>query len=194
MTSEDAHSLFQKPLTRRELLKGAAGVGAALSLGPLLAACGSQSSTGTTASPIGTPTRGGHLRVGMVDFSANTVLDPQMSGLNEDDMALALNSFDCLLTHDPTLKLVPALAEEVTPNNDATEYTARLRPDLTFHNGKAVTADDVIFSFNRILDPKHPKAAAESLAGLVRMKKMDERTVRFYLKSPDAVFPELLAH
>ena len=144
MTSEDGYSAFQKRFTRRDLLKGAAGVGAAVSLGPLFAACGSGSSTGTTASPTGTPTKGGYLRVGMVDFSANTVLDPQMSGLNEDDMALALNSFDCLLTHDPTLKLVPDLAEEVTPNATATEYTARLRPDLTFHNGKAVTADDVI--------------------------------------------------
>ena len=129
---------FDKGMTRRDLLKGAAGVGAALSLGPLLSACGSESTTGVTASPTAAATKGGHLRVGMIDFSSNTVLDPHLWGLNENDIALCHNTFEGLLGFDPEQKIVPALAEEVTPNAEATEYTARLREGATFHNGKTV--------------------------------------------------------
>ena len=52
----------------------------------------------------------------------------------------------------------------------------------------------MIASYDRIRDPKDPKTDAEMFANLVRMDKMDDRTVRFYLSAPDGVFPEVLAH
>jgi peptide/nickel transport system substrate-binding protein len=182
---------MQRRATRRDVLKGAAGVGAALSLGPLFAACGGGDG-GTTASPTaaGTPKKGGHLRVGM--SMGGTNIDPQLSTTG-DVIGMDHTVFEGLTTFDPTMKLVNQLAEEVSPNDAATEYTVRLQPGVTFHNGKSLTADDVIFSFERILDPKAPKVGASSLSHLERMKKVDDLTVQMYLARPDAIFPELLA-
>jgi peptide/nickel transport system substrate-binding protein len=187
----DLSFLETRRVTRRDVLKGAAGVGAALSLGPLFAACGGDDG-GTAASPTaaGTPKKGGNLRMGM--SLGGTDIDPQLSTTG-DVIGMNHNVFEGLTTFDPTMKVVNQLAEEVSPNDAATEYTVRLRPDVTFHNGKSLTAEDVIFSINRILDPKAPKTGASSLSHLERLEKVDDLTVRMYLARPDAIFPELLA-
>jgi peptide/nickel transport system substrate-binding protein len=82
------------------------------------------------------------------------------------------------------------LAEEVTPSADAKEWTVRLRQGLTFHNGKPVTTDDVIFSLKRIVDPKSPGNGAAALAPLDvnAIKAMDARTLRLPMKTPYASF------
>jgi peptide/nickel transport system substrate-binding protein len=184
-------SLLETEMTRREVLKGAAAMGALLGAGPLIAACGGGSSPEpASSSAAAAPKKGGHLRVGM--SIAGTHIDPQLSTTN-DVISMDHNVFDTLMAWDPSMKLVNGLAEEVTPNAKATEYTVRLQPDVTFHNGKALTADDVIFSFERILDPKAPKVGASMLSHVKDMKKMDDLTVRFSLAHPDAIFPQLLA-
>ena len=52
----------------------------------------------------------------------------------------------------------------MTPNKDATVWTIRLRSGVTFHNGKDVTADDLIYSINRVINPKTPGEAAQRAA------------------------------
>jgi len=56
-------------------------------------------------------------------------------------------------------KLVPILAEEFSPNSEATLWTLKLKSGITFHDGKPLTVDDVIYSFQRIVDPKAPLPA-----------------------------------
>ena len=51
------------------------------------------------------------------------------------------------LAADPELHVIPALASTWTKSQDGRTYTFRLRPDVRFHDGKALTADDVVFSF-----------------------------------------------
>ena len=65
----------------------------------------------------------------------------------------------------------------------------RLKQGLEFHNGKTVTADDVLFSIARLLDPKSGATAAAQLGAidLKRSKKVDDRTVKFVLKTPHVV-------
>ena len=67
----------------------------------------------------------------------------------------------------------------MTPNKDATVWTIRLRSGVTFHNGKDVTADDLIFSINRVINPKSPGEAANALHGINAsgMKKVDNLTI-----------------
>ena len=48
------------------------------------------------------------------------------------------------------------LAEELTSNKDATEWTVRIKQGITFHNGKDLTADDIIYTFQTVLNPKAP--------------------------------------
>jgi peptide/nickel transport system substrate-binding protein len=73
-------------------------------------------------------------------------------------------------------------------------WVIRLRSGLEFHNGKTVTADDVIFSLQRIIDPDIPAFGAGGLTSLDPngMKKIDERTVRLTLKQPDVTIRDEL--
>ena len=73
------------------------------------------------------------------------------------------------------------LAEEVSPNADATVWTVKLRQGVVFHDGSPMTADDVVYSYKRIIDPKNPKMGATQLAALKAsgIKKIDANTVRF---------------
>jgi peptide/nickel transport system substrate-binding protein len=111
------------------------------------------------------------------------------------DQARILQLYNSLVEFDLDAKLKMSLAEEITPNAAATEWTVRLRPGIEFHNGKLLTADDLIFSFQRIMNPKSPKpgAAQLSLLDYKRLKKIDNRTVRFPFTSPFSPFVQLLA-
>jgi peptide/nickel transport system substrate-binding protein len=191
---------LNKPVTRRQVLGGAAVVGAGAALGPVAAACGGSSSSGSSssASPTaaaGTPKMGGNLRVAAAAGSAKEDLDIHAPALTMPSMNMRFNMYDSLLEKSPEGVLGNALAEEVTPNATATEFTVKLKSGLTFHDGKSVTADDVVYSFQRIMDPKNPGLAAPQLLGLTPkgIKKVDDLTVTFVLDSANAIFPEALA-
>ena len=96
---------------------------------------------------------------------------------------------------DDAVQLKFVLAEEITPNPDATQWTIRVRKGVTFHNGRDLTADDVIFSSLREVNPKHPMPGA---AGLVAvdvpgMKKLDTYTVQVPCHVLFATFAEMIA-
>ena len=180
------------------MLKGAAVVGAGAAIGPFLAACGGSDSTGSSASPsaaAGTPKAGGTLRVAASAGSSKEDLDIHAPALTMPSMAMRFNVYDSLLEKDPSGALGMALAEEVVPNAAATEFTVKLKSGLMFHDGKSVTADDVVFSFQRIMDPKNPGLAAPQLLGLTMdgIKKVDDLTVTFVLETANAIFPEALS-
>ncbi len=185
--------ISNRQVTRRSLLKGAAAIGGLAALGPLAAACGG-SETKSTASPSAAPKKGGSLKVGIVGGSAKDTADPQMASF-EPDIAIQYCLYDGLTGFDLNAQVVNRMAEEVTPNADGSVWTARLRSGLTWHDGKTVTADDVVYSFERIVDPKSPKTAASSLSGLKPggTVKIDDLTVEFRLDAPNVLLPEGLA-
>ena len=87
------------------------------------------------------------------------------------------------------------LADELTPERDRDRVDHPAPQGLTFHNGKDLTADDVIFTFPTILNPKAPGRAAgagarSTSAGL---KKLDPLHVRIPCKTPFASLNEALA-
>ncbi len=165
--------------TRRDVLKGALVAGAGVSLASLLAACGS-STTSSSASASSAPKKGGSLRVGIVGGSANEHLDGQLA-TTEPEIAITFQLYDALLGWDQNYKLVNLLAEEVTPNADATVWTVKLRQGVVFHDGTPMTADDVVYSYKRIIDPKNPKMGATQLSALKAsgIQKIDASTVQF---------------
>ena len=85
------------------------------------------------------------------------------------------------------------VAESIEPvGSKPNAWTVRIKDGIEFHNGKTVTADDVIFSLKRITDPKDPKVGNSSISYIDRdnLKKIDERTVRIPLKLTNAAFPD----
>ncbi len=86
----------------------------------------------------------------------------------------------------------PELATEWSPNDDATEWTFLLREGVLFHDGETLTAADVAYSFNRIIDPAVDTPVRAVLGIMNRVEAVDDTTVRFVLNAPHADFPLLL--
>jgi peptide/nickel transport system substrate-binding protein len=92
--------------------------------------------------------------------------------------------------------LRPALAESWQPNEDGSVWTFKLRRGVKFHNGKAMTADDVVATFDRLADPKNASNALSAFKGTLSKggaKKVDDYTVAFHLDAPNGNFPYLVS-
>ena len=98
-----------------------------------------------------------------------------------------------LVRQDEAGAIVPDLATEWTSSADATVWTFRLRPGVTFHNGDAFTADDVVFSLMRAVNPTIDSPVRAGLDLIKSVRAVDASTVEVTLKSAHADFPVLLA-
>jgi peptide/nickel transport system substrate-binding protein len=168
-------------LERRQFLRGIAATGALAGAGGLLAAC-SGSSTSSHAVTPGRPKRGGDLKVGLTGGGPTDTVDPH-KGITYLDSSRLQSLYSPLVQLDANAELEYMLAESITPNNDFTQWEIKLKQGVTFHNGKPVTAQDVIFTLNRIvsngfsgtiplgpIDIKNTKAAGTHTV-LVKMTK-----------------------
>ena len=140
-----------------------------------------------------------------VSGQVNT-FNPQMAsgGLTVDTLAAQL--YDRLLDVDPyTYRLVPELAESWEVLDNGATYRFHLRPNVQFQTTpwfkptRALNADDVVFSFQRVFDRKHPwhnvnggnNPYFDSLQfpdSVKSVRKLDSNTVEFRLEKPDASF------
>lgn len=174
-------------VTREELLRRAAVGGGALLAGGALVDL-AQGSTDATA-----PKRGGTFRIGVSGGSAKDFIDGQ-NIVTRPDQARLTAGWETLVTFSPQFKLTfDGLAEEVTAQR-ADVWTVRLRKGIEFHNGKTVTADDVIYSLRRLTSKKLGLFGGAALASLdpKRMKKLDKYTVRLTLKQKDTTILDAL--
>lgn len=98
-----------------------------------------------------------------------------------------LNVFEALTQLDRDGSVLPRLAESWTFSEDLTQWTFTLRPGVRFHNGTELTADDVVFSLQRVqADETSP---VRSFMRLVQqVEALDDRTVRFTLTQPYGIF------
>lgn len=160
-----------------------------------ITACSSGGSSGAVATgSASVPKAGGTLRVGIVGGSAKDNLDAH-APVTHPDEARVIQLYDTLANYDNDHKIQMDLADKITSSSDAKTWTVHLRSGLKFSDGKAITADDVVFTFNRITDPTNPQAAATSLAGLDRggMKATDAQTAVFPFTGPFATFTDTVA-
>lgn len=133
----------------------------------------------------------------MVASGASTtddVLDPHLAG-SWGGGAVAKNVFDKLVAYNNDLTLRPRLAETLAPNADGTVWRIGLRKGVRWHDGKPLTADDVLWSVRRILDPanKLPAAADLAMVDIAASRRVDDTTVDLQLTQPMADLGALLA-
>jgi ABC-type transport system substrate-binding protein len=112
----------------------------------LAVACGggdgdSEDSDATTPTTIGEPQRGGSITVG---------IEAESNGLNPTESSFAVSAyvightvFDTITKFDENEVPRPYLAESLTPNDDYTEWTVKLRPGITFHDGTPLTSEAI---------------------------------------------------
>ena len=115
-------------------------------------------------------------------------LDPHLQW-NPDSYFVYRNVFDNMLTRDDEGKIIPQVATSWRQIDDSTtEFT--LRGDIKFHDGTPLTADDVVFSVKRIIDPALKSPQRDQFNKIVDATAVNPTTVRLKTEGP---YPVLLA-
>jgi peptide/nickel transport system substrate-binding protein len=189
-------------ITRRELMRRGTVVGMSL---PLLsfvaAACGGDDDGGGEATPTGgTDTGaadvrpGGTIRVALIQPTT----EPNPLLVQDEGGAGMLGSTgEYLSFSDENLELQPRIAESWEPNEDGSVWTFAIRQGITFHNGATLTAQDVVSTFDKLINPDGGSANAQSALGGVlspgNIEAPDDSTVVFNLDAPNGNFPTLVS-
>jgi peptide/nickel transport system substrate-binding protein len=156
------------PANRRQILAAGAG-GALASLLPsgLLHA---QPNNGKTLTVV---------------LPSNPITIDPINQLNHDAMILGQTVFENLVEYDADGVLKPQLAKALpTISADKKTYTFELRDDVTFHNGKKLTAEDVKYSFDYLLDPNSKALRRPLFTKIAKVTVLDPHKVQFELSEP----------
>jgi peptide/nickel transport system substrate-binding protein len=159
--------------------------------GGMSAALGAGIVTGATKAYAATPKKGGRLRVATYASSTADTLDPAKAIFNID--YLRINSiYDGMTRLDEALVPQMELAEAIE-TRDAKSWTVKLRRGVTFHDGSAFTADDVVFSLKRHTDPAVGSNVKAIASQFESVEKSGDDTVQVVLKAPNADLPTIFA-
>ncbi|MFI7011098.1 ABC transporter substrate-binding protein [Streptomyces sp. NPDC050145] len=176
---------------RRTFLRYTSAIGVTTAATTGLTACGGPASSGDGA---GTSGAGGAdtIEAGL-SYPLSTGFDPMITS-GATPYAANMHIFEGLVDLDPaTLVARPALATEMPKKINATTYRATLRKGATFHDGSPVTAEDVVFSFERVLDPENASLMAQFVPFIDSVEAVDASTVEFKLKFAFALFPSRIS-
>ncbi|MER6199168.1 ABC transporter substrate-binding protein [Streptomyces sp. NPDC001586] len=102
------------------------------------------------------------------------------------------NVCESLMRWTPALTTEPGLAQKAS-NPDPTTWVYDLRPGVRFHDGKEMTADDVVFSLGRQMNPDNAAAWAQVFQNVSAVTKSGPLQVTVKLKKPDSQFPQYMA-
>ena len=171
-------------MNRREFL------GRAAALGVTATAASSLLSRSAYAA---TPKRGGEVVVATEESSQTETFDPTKM-LTGTDANRSHQVYNRLTNLDRNLNPVPNLAEEWEGLNDATEWTFKLRQGVEFHNGKTLTANDVIYSLGEHIKEGSKSPSKTLLASITDMRADGDNVVKITLNSGNADFPIQLGH
>jgi ABC-type transport system substrate-binding protein len=177
-------------VSRRRLLQGSGAIAGAVAAASVLGCGGRQEQpSGSSTSGSAQPKRGGMLtRLTAQDGSFNQGIDPHKTGGSETGL---MNMWyqGVLRLHPVTSEVEPEIAqkwEQPTP----TEYILSLHPNVTWHNkppvnGRALTAEDVVFSLNRARTPDPLFVNRSLLNQIDKIEAVDKTRVRLTTKAPD---------
>ncbi len=132
---------------------------------------------------------GGTIRVGQIVPAAT--IDP-VKIADGGGITVISQVAETLVLSGKDLTAVPVLAESWAPNTDGTVWTFKLRQGVKFHNGKVMTADDVVATFDRLADPEMGSNALSVFSGMLSKggtRKVDDYTVEFHLDAANGNFP-----
>ncbi len=116
-------------------------------------------------------------------------VNPLFVDYNEADMEVSRLVFSGLMKYDSSIRAVVDDMAVLSINEDKTEYTFTMREGLKWHDGVALTADDVYFTFNDIVKSEffQNEILKTNFAG-VGIEQIDEKTIKFKLENPNIFF------
>ncbi|MCJ8012932.1 ABC transporter substrate-binding protein [Paenibacillus sp. KQZ6P-2] len=164
----------------------------------LVTACGSGDNSGSSASPSdasqtasGQPKDGGNLIIGVA--SDPVILNPNYAS---DRVSLTIDqALYAPLFQVNNGKKTFYLADSLEPSADKLTYTLKLKSGLTWHDGEKLTADDVVFTFDKIMDEKQNSMLRSNFiidGKPVKAVKIDDTTVEFKLPQVSPAFEAAL--
>jgi peptide/nickel transport system substrate-binding protein len=180
---------------RRQFLRGIAAAGALAGGGSLLAACGGSSSGPAQHLDQASHSlkRGGDLKLGLTGGSSSDTLDPHKS-LTYIDTSRLQSLYQPLVQLNARAQVEYVLAESIIPHRGSlSEWVINLRRGVTFHDGKAFTAADVLFTFQRVYSNGFTGKFGLGPIDLAHTKALDPHTVLVRLTKPFSSFAEQLA-
>jgi peptide/nickel transport system substrate-binding protein len=182
--------LLGRKVDRRVFIQRATLFGlSASAIGTVLIAAGCGPSSGPATGKVG-----GRLKMGIIPPPAHDI-EPHTFA---DQGALETGSIagEHLIRSAANLKLVPELATSWSPNSDASVWTIKLRANVKFQTGQAMTADDIVTTYERLVSKSSGSQALSAFKGVLSpggTTKVDNLTVKFQLDNPTASFPYLLS-
>jgi peptide/nickel transport system substrate-binding protein len=169
---------------RREFLTGTALLGAIAATAPHLLGAG-------PALAQGAPKAGGTLKLGMSGGSTSDSLNPT-TYTDVVPVNIAFQIMNGMIEIDDKNQATPELLESWEAKPGATEWVFVVRKGVTFHNGKTLDADDIIYSLN--LHRGETKSAAKAvLSDITDVKKLGANQLQITLSSGNADLPYLLS-
>jgi len=155
---------------------------------------GTQAATATTVAAAGTPKAGGILRVGTLG-GANDIIDGQHI-VSKADIMRQVTGWEPLMSFSPDFvpEYANGLASDVTAKA-ADDFVITLKDGIKFSNGNPVTADDLVYSFTRLLDPDlalYGGSVLRTVLDKSGITKVDDKTVELKLKQGVSNFKETL--
>ncbi len=130
------------------------------------------------------PAEGGSITEGVLGYPR--YINPLLP-ITDAGRDLSTLIYSGLMKASPSGELVPDLASEYKVSTDGLTYTFTIKDKATFHDGKPVTADDIIFTISKAVDPELKSPKALNWVG-INVAKIDDKTVQFTLKKPYAPF------
>lgn len=128
--------------------------------------------------------KGGSFTEGII--GSPRLINPVLA-LSDADRDLVSLVYSGLLKATPEGDLILDLAERYSVSDDGLVYEFSIKEEAVFHDGERVTADDIIFTINKTLDPTLKSAQRANWDGVL-IEKIDDRTVHFTLTRPYAPF------
>ena len=160
-----------------------------LSFAMILAVGCTSNASGDQAAPTGEKLAGGIVRTTMPSEPDN--LDPHLSAA-ADTKAVMNNVFEGLMRFDENGAFLPQLATDYTVSEDGLQYTFNIRTDVTFHNGKPMTMEDVLYSYKRLSGLNGEEPLSSKFQSVISIESIDEDSLTFTLSNEDASFLSML--
>ncbi|MGH2548931.1 MAG: ABC transporter substrate-binding protein, partial [Thermomicrobiales bacterium] len=120
-------------------------------------------------------------------------LDPQVAA-SGDSQRYAWQMFDTLYGFDPKGNLEPRVATSFKVSDDGLTYTYKLRSGIRFHNGDTLTAEDVKYSLERILDPAVKSTKRPYFSRVQSVRTIDADSIEIKLNGIDGAFHNKVAN
>jgi len=179
-------------IARRQFVRMAVGAGLTAPLAArMLDFHGAPREAAAQTRPAFTPTRrggGGDLKV--LWWQGPTILNPHLSiGVKDGDGSRIF--YEPLISFDPEGNYIPVLAAEVpTLQNggiarDGLSVTWKIKRNVQWHDGKALTADDFVFTWEYAADPATTAISAGTYKDVARIEKLDALTLKIVYKAPN---------